>query len=122
MALTATANKRTVADIISQLNLREDHSSFAQSFNRTNLKYVVRPKSKDLIGQIFDFIQSHHKGQAGVIYCSTRQTTEEVAQSLRDKGLKAAHFHAGIDTQLKDDTVSEWQSGSVPIIVATVNN
>ncbi|KAF9557705.1 ATP-dependent DNA helicase [Agrocybe pediades] len=120
MALTATANQRTVADIVSQLHLSNDHVSLAQSFNRTNLKYVVRPKTKDLLGQICDFIQSYHRGQAGVIYCSTRATTEEVAKSLRSRGLQAAHFHAGVDTQLKEVTVNRWQSGTVPIIVATI--
>ncbi|KDR81394.1 hypothetical protein GALMADRAFT_60334 [Galerina marginata CBS 339.88] len=119
MALTATANKRTVADIITQLKLK-DHAFFTQSFNRTNLKYTVQRKKSNGINDIISFIESRHHGEGGVIYCNSRQTCETVAQNLRDKGLSAAHFHAGMLTQEKDQTVRDWQSGTTSIIVATI--
>lgn len=120
MALTATANKRTVADIVTQLKLN-DHASFSQSFNRPNLKYLVQRKKPDSpIAEIVDFIQTKHKGEGGVIYCNTRAKCESVAESLRDRGLSAAHFHAGMSTQEKDHTVRSWQNGTALIIVATV--
>ncbi|KAF8964093.1 P-loop containing nucleoside triphosphate hydrolase protein [Flammula alnicola] len=120
MALTATANQRTVADIITQLKLRPDRASFTQSFNRTNLNYIVRVKKGTPINEMVTFINTNHKGQAGVIYCTARHTCESVANTLRERGVNAAHFHAGMATAEKDQTVRDWQSGTVPVIVATI--
>lgn len=120
MALTATANKRTVCDIISQLNLRKDHASFTQSFNRTNLSYIVKTKRGSPFSDIMSFITTKHQDHAGIIYCLARQTCETVAKNLRDKGLSAAHFHAGMSTLDKDQVAEDWQLGKLSIIVATV--
>ncbi|KAF8906041.1 P-loop containing nucleoside triphosphate hydrolase protein [Gymnopilus junonius] len=120
MALTATANKRTVKDIVTQLKLK-DQASFSQSFNRPNLKYLVQRKKPDSpIIEIVEFIQTKHRGEGGVIYCNTRAKCESVAEVLRSKGLSAAHFHAGMSTQEKDHTVCSWQNGTTLIIVATI--
>ncbi|CAA7267981.1 unnamed protein product [Cyclocybe aegerita] len=119
MALTATANKHTVADIVSQLKLR-DHAFFTQSFNRTNLKYVVRKKSKvDITNELVALLESR-QGKTGIIYCNARRTCENVAENLREKDIDAAHFHAGMSTAEKDQAVHDWHAGVVPVIVATI--
>lgn len=119
MALTATADQRTVADILSQLKLK-DLAMFQQSFNRVNLKYIVQKKKKNHLNDIISFIQTKHRGNAGIVYCNARARCEKVAVELRDNGVNAAHFHAGMDTMDKDLVVHDWQSGRVPVIVATV--
>ncbi|KAJ3517802.1 hypothetical protein NLJ89_g284 [Agrocybe chaxingu] len=119
MALTATANKHTVADIVSQLKLR-DHAFFTQSFNRTNLKYVVQKKSKvDITHELVALLESR-QGKTGIIYCNARRTCENVAENLREKGINAAHFHAGMSATEKDQAVHDWRAGVVPVIVATI--
>lgn len=122
MALTATANKRTVLDIVSQLNLRRDHISFTQSFNRTNLSYTVKPKRGNHLNDVVAFINDNHRGHAGIIYCQSRLTCEKVAEKLRAKGLHAAHFHAGLSNEEKDGAFNSWQIGEISIIVATVSH
>jgi len=122
MALTATANERTVEDIKAQLKLKHDHKFLTQSFNRTNLKYLVQNKKSNLLKDIVDFIHGKHRGEAGVIYCNARKTCESVAESLREKGLDAAHFHARMPPDEKEKTVKNWQNGIVPLIVATVSH
>ena len=122
MALTATANERTVEDIKAQLKLKDDHKFLTQSFNRTNLKYLVHKKKSNPLCDIVTFIEGRHRGEAGVIYCNARKTCESVAETLREKGLKAAHFHAGMPADEKEQTVYNWQNGIVPLIVATVNS
>lgn len=119
MALTATANQRTVADIHSQLKLK-DLAMFKQSFNRVNLKYIVQKKKKNHLNDVISFIQTKHRGKAGIVYCNARARCERVAAELRENGVNAAHFHAGMDTMDKDEVVHDWQSGRVPVIVATV--
>lgn len=123
MALTATANKKTVCDIISQLKLRKDHISFTQSFNRINLNYIVKTKRGSPLNEMTNFITSKHQGHAGIVYCQARQTCETVARNMRDRsGLSAAHFHAGMTTAEKDQVIDDWQAGKVCIIVATVSH
>lgn len=120
MALTATANKRTIADIDTQLKLKPGHASFTQSFNRTNLTYRVLKKKGSPTNEIVNFIKQDYPNNTGVIYCTARFTCEKVAEDLRKHGLNAAHFHAGMPTAEKDQTVRDWQNNTVHIIVATV--
>lgn len=120
MALTATANKRTVKDIDTQLKLKPGHASFTQSFNRTNLTYRVLKKKGTPTNEIVNFIKHSYANKTGVIYCTARFTCEKVAEDLRKQGLNAAHFHAGMPTAEKDQTVRDWQNNTVHIIVATV--
>ena len=119
MALTATASQRTVADILSQLKLK-NHAMFQQSFNRANLKYIVQKKKKNHLNDIISFIQTRHRGKAGIVYCNARAKCEKVAEELRENGVNAAHFHAKMDTADKDQVIQDWQSDKVPVIVATV--
>lgn len=119
MALTATANKMMVDDIMKRLKLR-DCASFTQSFNRTNLNYIIFPKKRNLIEDIVKFINERHRNKTGVIYCLGRDKCESVAKQLRTKGLSAKHFHAGLEPSDKEKIQMEWQSGQCHIIVATV--
>lgn len=118
MALTATASKMTVDDIMQRLKLR-NCASFTQSFNRTNLNYIILPK-KRVLDDIVSFINSKHRGKTGIIYCLGRQKCETVAQELRKKGLSAKHFHALLESSDKEKIQLEWQNGQCHIIVATV--
>ena len=121
MALTATANKRTIADIVGQLKLQPDHSFFLQSFNRTNLQYFVRRKRGNVLNDIATWLGVKYQNASGIIYCLSRKSCETVAQKLRDKGFTASHFHAGMSSAEREETSRDWQSGRVPIIVATVS-
>jgi bloom syndrome protein len=119
IALTATANQNTVDDIMQRLRLRNP-AKFTQSFNRTNLSYYIYPKKKSVVEEIAKFIKDKHRNKTGVIYCLGRDKCEKVAKALRDKGLNAKHFHAGMDPRDKNTIQEEWQAGRVHIIVATV--
>jgi bloom syndrome protein len=67
------------------------------------------------------FIEGKHRGETGVIYCNARRTCESVAETLREKGFKAAYYHAGMLPDEKEQTVYNWQNGIVPLMVATVS-
>ncbi|PPQ63183.1 hypothetical protein CVT24_005728 [Panaeolus cyanescens] len=120
MALTATANSKTVADIVSQLGLC-DYASFSQSFNRPNLKYFIRKKEKkNHLAEIIETIKAKYVGQTGIIYCTSRNNCERVAQKLQESGLAAAFYHAGMQAADKDKTTQDWQNNIIKIIVATI--
>jgi len=121
MALTATATKVTVDDVVKRLGLRDDFAFFTQSFNRPNLRYTIEPKTKNWMESMMDFISSKHRQESGVIYCLGREKCEEVAKKLNEKGFSAKHFHARISAAEKDLTLNQWQNGKVQIIVATVS-
>ncbi|KAJ7184098.1 P-loop containing nucleoside triphosphate hydrolase protein [Mycena filopes] len=117
MALTATADLKTVDDIQDRLKLN-DPAVFTQSFNRPNLFYNVVPKRSvdDMVG----FIQGSHPNKTGIIYRTGRDKCEKLAEQLRHKGLKARHFHARISDQEKEEVLSQWKGGECQIIVATI--
>lgn len=119
MALTATANKVTIDDIVKGLKLR-DCAHFRQSFNRGNLRYIIKDK-RNIMADIVSFINHNHPQKTGVIYCLGREKCERVAKMLRDKGLNAKHFHARMTPADKDMVLEEWLSGQCHIIVATVS-
>ncbi|KAJ7490054.1 DNA helicase [Mycena galericulata] len=117
MALTATADRKTIDDILDRLKL-QDPAVFQQSFNRTNLNYRVVPKGS--VDQMVSFIKGTHPNKTGVIYRTGRDNCEKLAKQLRDKGLNAKHFHAKMEPADKDTTLAQWQSGECHIIVATI--
>ncbi|KAJ7074415.1 DNA helicase [Mycena amicta] len=117
MALTATADHRTRDDILARLNLK-DPVVFTQSFDRPNLFYRIVPKAT--IEELIKYIKESHPGQSGIIYRRSRDGCEKLAQQLRNKGLKAKHFHAGLDKTEKDATQNEWKRNPGHIIVATI--
>ncbi|KAK0223213.1 DNA helicase [Armillaria fumosa] len=119
MALTATANQKMIDDILARLQLK-DTALFSQSFNRTNLNYVITPKKKNMIDEIHKYIQQNHRDQTGVIYCLSRDKCEKVASELQKKGLSARHYHAKMDESDKERIQIGWQTGQYHIIVATI--
>lgn len=92
----------------------------SQSFNRPNLRYTVLPKKKTLEIGIVQFIKEKYPNETGIIYCSTRAKTEEVAMRLRQQDFQARHFHAGVGDADKKRIQQQWQDDECKIIVATV--
>lgn len=94
IALTATANDRVKSDVLSTLGMTGS-LTLTQSFNRPNLKYEVRPKTKKVIEDIASFITQHHRRECGIIYCSSQAKCEETADKLRrEYKIEARHYHA----------------------------
>lgn len=118
--MTATAKRNVVDDIIKRLGMR-DCVSLSQSFNRPNLNYEIRPKGRNVLGEIANYIKSHHPNESGVIYCLSRNSCEDLAKNLREKhDIKAKHYHAGMTPQDKAMTQGVWQDSQCDVIVATV--
>jgi ATP-dependent DNA helicase RecQ len=117
IALTATADRLTKRDIITQLNLHQP-KVFLSSFDRPNINMLVRP-GQDRMGSILDYI-ARHPQDPGIIYCLSRKTCETVAQKLIAKGVKAGHYHAGM-TPLQRGKVQEgFLQDDLQVIVATI--
>lgn len=120
IALTATANDKVKADVKHHLGIT-NCVTLTQSFNRANLHYEIRPKTKSILDETTDLIRTQFAGQSGIIYCLSRNSCEEVAKQLRDKyHLKAAHYHAGMEKAGRANVQKDWQRGVVDIIVATI--
>jgi ATP-dependent DNA helicase RecQ len=117
MALTATATDRVREDIIHHLKLRLP-KSFIASFNRPNLSYRVIPKEKPL-QQIIHFVKKREH-ESGIIYCSSRKGTENLAESLADRGLLAKPYHAGLSNQERERHQELFLRDEIRIICATV--
>ncbi len=117
IALTATADRLTKRDIITQLNLREP-KVFLSSFDRPNINLLVRP-GQDRIGQILDFI-GRHPTDAGIIYCLSRKTCEAVTQKLQQKGIKAGFYHAGLTPNQRGSVQEAFLQDDLQVIVATI--
>ena len=120
MALTATADKITRGDISTQLGLH-DPQVFISSFDRPNLSLNVLSNytSKRKLSKIVDIIDSHH-GDSGIIYCLSRKSTENVAESLRRLGYNAACYHAGLSSNTREEVQRKFLNDEIPIIVATI--
>jgi ATP-dependent DNA helicase RecQ len=117
IALTATADKVTRKDILKQLKI-EDAEVFISSFDRPNLSLTVLPGRKR-IQYIKDFVSSR-PGQPGIIYCLSRKSTEDVAEKLRQEGIKAKHYHAGMDNAYRSTTQDEFIKDDIQVICATI--
>ncbi|PGH05172.1 bloom syndrome protein [Blastomyces parvus] len=122
MALTATATENVKVDVIHNLGMR-DAEVFVQSFNRPNLMYEVLRKSRgtSVVKGIADIINNSYRGQAGIVYCLSRQSCENVAEQLRETHkIKAAHYHAGLPSDDRKSIQKDWQRGKYSVIVATI--
>jgi ATP-dependent DNA helicase RecQ len=117
IALTATADKVTRKDILSQLGI-EKAQTFISSFDRPNLSLTVLPARKRLESIVY-FLEKH-KNQAGIIYCLSRKTTEELAEKLQKSGFKAKHYHAGMDANYRSNVQDEFIKDDIQIICATI--
>lgn len=117
IALTATADKLTRRDIITQLTLN-NHATFISSFDRPNLRLTVLPAKKRM-SRIVEFIQKR-KNESGIIYCLSRKQTERVAYTLQDEGIGAEYYHAGMDSFERSRVQENFVHGRTPVIVATI--
>ena len=122
IALTATADALTRADIVERLQL-EDAQHFVSSFDRPNIRYTIVEK-KDATQQLLRFIQREHAGadfqDAGVVYCQSRKRVEEVAQTLCENGINALPYHAGLDTKLRQTHQDRFLREEGIVMVATI--
>ena len=118
IALTATATDKVRSDIKKNLGMTEA-KEFKSSFNRPNLYYEVRPKTKDVDKDIIKFIKQH-PGKSGIIYCLSRKKVEELAAVLRANEIKAAAYHAGLDSAIRTQTQDDFLMENIDVIVATI--
>jgi len=119
-ALTATATPKVQEDIVKTLKMREP-DIYISSFNRPNLYYEVRPKKKkaDTLKDIVHFIKQN-EGKSGIIYCLNRKTTEEIAETLNVNGIKAAPYHAGLDSNTRSRIQDQFLMEDIDVIAATI--
>jgi ATP-dependent DNA helicase RecQ len=117
VALTATADARTRADILAALDMGEA-AVFAASFHRPNLHLAAEPKAGET-AQLLSLI-ARHRGACGIVYCGSRAKTERVAERLNGRGIQALVFHAGLDPAAKRAGLARFRSGEPLVMVATI--
>ena len=117
IALTASADKVTQHDIVERLALPHP-KIYISSFNRPNIYYHIRPK-RDAFAHILEYIKSH-KDDCGIIYALSRKSTEDIAGRLHEAGVKAAHYHAGMDARERSRVQEAFQKDEYRVIVATI--
>ncbi len=118
IALTATATEKVKSDIKKNLGIN-DAVEFCSSFNRPNLYYEVRPKTKEIDKDIIKFIKSN-SGKSGIIYCLSRKRVEELAEVLKTNNIKAEAYHAGMDSSTRSDVQDAFLMEKIDVIVATI--
>ena len=118
IALTATATDKVRTDIKKNLGIVAA-TEFKSSFNRPNLYYEVRAKTMEVDRDIIKFIKQH-SGKSGIIYCLSRKKVEELAEILRANDIKAAPYHAGLETTLRSQTQDDFLMERIDVIVATI--
>ena len=117
MALTATADEPTRAEILSHLNIAPD-DAFIAGFDRPNIHYAIEEKDNPR-GQLKAFLK-RHKQESGIVYCLSKRKTEETAEWLRSEGHDALAYHAGMDKAARQANQRHFQLGEAVIMVATV--
>ena len=118
IALTATATEKVRTDIKKNLGMT-DAAEYKSSFNRPNLYYEVRPKTKDIDRDIIRFIKQQ-PACSGIIYCLSRKKVEELAEVLRTNDIKAEAYHAGMDSVTRSKTQDDFLMERIDVIVATI--
>ncbi|MEN9489092.1 MAG: hypothetical protein RL494_1357 [Bacteroidota bacterium] len=118
IGLTATATPKVQEDILKNLDM-SDADTFKASFNRPNLYYEVRTKTKNVESDIIRFIKQH-KGKSGIIYCLSRKKVEAVAQVLQVNGISAVPYHAGLDAKTRAKHQDMFLMEDVEVVVATI--
>lgn len=118
ITLTATATDKVRSDIKKSLGIT-NALEFKSSFNRPNLYYEVRQKTKDIDKQIIKFIK-HNSGKSGIIYCISRKRVEELSAVLRANDIKALPYHAGLDSATRSQTQDDFLMERIDVIVATI--
>ncbi len=118
IGLTATATEKVQEDILKTLGMSKA-KTFKASFNRPNLFYDVRPKTKNINSDIIRFIRQH-ANKSGIIYCLSRKKVEEIAQVLQVNGVKAVPYHAGLDSKTRVKHQDMFLMEDVDVVVATI--
>ena len=118
IALTATADKATRKDIIERLKL-ENGRTFVGGFDRPNIHYSILERN-NAKKQVFDFIQSYHPEDSGIIYCISRKKVEEMAEWLQGKDINALPYHAGLPAEVRSKNQDRFLREDKIIIVATI--
>ncbi len=118
IALTATATTKVRDDIKKNLGI-QDAPDFKSSFNRPNLYYEVRSKTKDVDKDIIKFIKAN-SGKSGIIYCLSRKKVEELAEILQTNEISAKAYHAGMDSAMRSQTQDDFIMEKIDVIVATI--
>jgi len=118
IALTATATLKVQEDILKNLEI-PDANVFKSSFDRANLYYEVRPKTKEVIKDIIKYIKTQ-PGKSGIVYCLSRKKVEEIAETLVVNGIKALPYHAGLDAATRRRNQDMFLMEDVDVIVATI--
>ena len=118
VGLTATATPKVQEDILKSLGMT-DAVTFKASFNRPNLYYEVRPKTKNVDADIIRFIKQN-EGKSGIVYCLSRKRVEELAQVLQVNGIKAVPYHAGLDAKTRVKHQDMFLMEDTDVVVATI--
>jgi ATP-dependent DNA helicase RecQ len=118
IALTATADRQTRAEIIRRLKL-EDARVFISSFDRPNIRYTIVDK-QEARAQLLRFIREEHAGKAGIVYCLSRKKVDETAAWLASQGVRALAYHAGMDAPARTEHQARFQREDGIVIVATI--
>ena len=117
IALTATADATTCADMVERLQL-QDAARFVSSFDRPNIRYTIVEKSKPA-EQLLQFVDAH-RGEAGIVYCQSRRRVEQLADRLRAHGITALPYHAGLDAALRQTHLDRFLRDEAVVMVATI--
>lgn len=118
IGLTATATPKVQEDIIKNLGM-QNAQTFKASFNRPNLFYEVRPKTKNVDADIIRFVKQN-EGKSGIVYCLSRKRVEELAQILEVNGISAVPYHAGFDAKTRAQYQDDFLMEKVDVVVATI--
>ncbi|MFF2195977.1 DNA helicase RecQ [Streptomyces sp. NPDC058157] len=118
IALTATATEATHAEIATRLGL-QDARHFVASFDRPNIQYRIVPKDNPA-RQLLELIRAEHDGDAGVVYCLSRSSVEKTAAFLREQGIDAVPYHAGMDSRARAANQARFLREDGVVVVATI--
>lgn len=118
IGLTATATPKVQEDILKNLGM-PNANTFKASFNRPNLYYEIRPKTKQVDADIIRFVKQN-EGKSGIIYCLSRKRVEELAQALQVNGIKAVPYHAGLDAKTRVKHQDMFLMEDADVVVATI--
>lgn len=118
IGLTATATPKVQEDILKNLGM-QDANTFKASFNRPNLYYEVRPKTKNIDADIIRFIKKND-GKSGIVYCLSRKRVEQLSLALQVNGIKAVPYHAGLDSKTRVKHQDMFLMEDSDVVVATI--
>ncbi|MDN3479111.1 MULTISPECIES: DNA helicase RecQ [unclassified Curtobacterium] len=118
IALTATATPQTHREISARLGL-DDAAHFVADFDRPNIQYRIEPKT-GAMQQLLTFIRTEHSGDAGIVYCLSRNSVERTAAALVQQGIAALPYHAGLDARVRERNQAQFLREDGIVMVATI--